>query len=177
MYVDVPKLSIPFDASLEAMAEVTPSQVLFRDGIADVRKCIKDIVKTFNCSHTCSAPIFNYIDELPLCPTYGDMLCMLEKGLFYPDKEAALAQCLRPANTMEFKAKVLSFRSSPFEHINMWFKYASGGQLEVKEEVLSIELTTFIGSIGGSLGLFLGFSMYDYISSIVETILKGTLFN
>ena len=171
LYVDVPKLSIPFNANLETLAEVTPSQVLFRDAIADVRKCIKDIVMTFNCSLTCSTPGFNYLDELPLCPTYRDMLCMTDNGIFYPEKEAALAQCLRPASTMEFKAKVISFRSSPSKHINMWFKYGTG-QLEVKEEVLSIALTTFIGSIGGSLGLFLGFSMYDYISSIVDTILK-----
>ena len=100
---------------------------------------------------------------------------MTHNGVFYPEKEAALGQCLRPANTMEFKAKVISFRSSASEHINMWFKYGSG-QLEVNEEILSIGLTTFIGSIGGSLGLFLGFSMYDYISSLVDAILKRTKF-
>ena len=173
LYVDVPKLSVPFDGSLGSLAEVTPSQVLFRDGIPDVKKCIKDIVMTFNCSLICSTPIFNYLDELPLCPTYEDMACMTHNGGFYPEKEAALGQCLRPANTMEFKAKVISFRSSASEHINMWFKYGSG-QLEVNEEILSIGLTTFIGSIGGSLGLFLGFSMYDYISSLVDAILKRT---
>ena len=47
LYLVVPKVSIPFDASLETLAEVAPSQVLFCDGIADVRKCIKDIVMTF----------------------------------------------------------------------------------------------------------------------------------
>ena len=176
LYLVVPKVSIPFDASLETLAEVAPSQVLFREGIADVRKCIKDIVMTFNCSHLCRTPIFNYMDELPLCLTYGDISCMTHNGLFYPDKEAALGQCLRPANTMAFKAKIISFRSSQSEHsIDMWFKYSTG-QLEVNEEVLSIGLTTFIGSIGGSLGLFLGFSMYEYISSIVDTVLKRTQF-
>ena len=96
---------------------------------------------------------------------------MIDNGVFYPDIEAALAQCLRPANTMVYKAKVISVRSSKSDGINMWFK-TSTGELEINEEVLSIGLTTFIGSIGGSLGLFLGFSMYDYISSIVDTILK-----
>ena len=171
MYLDVPKVSIPFDASLETLAEVTPSQVLFRDGITDVGKCFKDIIMTINCSHICSTPIFNYMDELPLCQTYEEIHCMIDNGLFNIDKEAALAQCLRPANTMLFKAKVLSFRPSQSEHIKMWFKYSTG-QVEVNEEVLSIRPTTFIGSIGGSLGLFLGFSMYDYISSILDTIFK-----
>ena len=96
---------------------------------------------------------------------------MIDNGVFYPDIEAALAQCLRPANTMLFKAKVLSSRPSQSEHIKIWFKYSTG-QVEVNEEVLSIRPTTFIGSIGGSLGLFLGFSMYDYISSILDTIFK-----
>ena len=169
LYLVVPKVSIPFDASLETLAEVTPSQVLFRDGITDVRKCFKGIVMTINCSRICNTPMFNYIDELPLCSTFEEMQCMIDNGLFYPDIEAALAQCLRPANTMVFKAKVISFRSSKSDDINMWFKYSTG-QLEVNEEVLSIGLTTFIGSIGGSLGLFLGFSMYDYISSILDTV-------
>ena len=170
MYLDVPKVSIPFDASLETLAEVTPSQVLFRDGITDVGKCFKDIVMTINCSRICSTPIFNYMNELPMCPTYEEMHCMIDNGVFYPDIEAALAQCLRPANTMVYKAKVISFRSSKSDGINMWFK-TSTGELEINEEVLSIGLTTFIGSIGGSLGLFLGFSMYNYISSVLNTVL------
>ena len=41
----------------------------------------------------------------------------------------------------------------------------------VKEEILMVHTTDFIGSIGGSLGLFLGFSCFTYLSGMIDKVL------
>ena len=42
----------------------------------------------------------------------------------------------------------------------------------VYEEVLMIDEIDLVGSLGGSLGLFVGFSLFDSLSLVLECVLK-----
>ena len=53
--------------------------------------------------------------------------------------------------------------------ILMKFKYASN-KINVYEETLLVDDTSLVGSLGGSLGLFVGFSFFGYAMPIMETI-------
>ena len=53
--------------------------------------------------------------------------------------------------------------------ILMKFKNASN-KINVYEETLMVDDTSLIGSLGGSLGLFVGFSFFGYAMPIVESI-------
>ena len=53
--------------------------------------------------------------------------------------------------------------------IFMIFKYASKKR-NVYEETLMFDDTSLVGSLGGSLGLFVGFSFFGYAMPIVESI-------
>ena len=53
--------------------------------------------------------------------------------------------------------------------ILMKFKYASK-KINVYEETLMFDDTSLIGFLGGSLGLFVGFSFFGYAMPIVEII-------
>ena len=53
--------------------------------------------------------------------------------------------------------------------ILMKFKNASN-KMNVYEETLMVDDTSLIGSLGGSLGLFVGFSFFGYAMPIVEAI-------
>ena len=46
--------------------------------------------------------------------------------------------------------------------------YISRNTKRVKEEMLVITTEDFIGSVGGSLGLFLGFSFFTYLLEILQ---------
>ena len=53
--------------------------------------------------------------------------------------------------------------------ILMKFKYASN-KINVYEETLLVDDTSLIGTLGGSLGLFVGFSFFGYAMPILEAI-------
>ena len=53
--------------------------------------------------------------------------------------------------------------------ILMKFKNASN-KMNVYEETLMVDDTSLIGSLGGSLGLFVGFSFFGYAMPILEAI-------
>ena len=53
--------------------------------------------------------------------------------------------------------------------ILMKFKYASN-KINIYEETLMFDDTSLVGSLGGSLGLFVGFSFFGYAMPIVEAI-------
>ena len=41
-------------------------------------------------------------------------------------------------------------------------------EMDIKQEYLIYDTITMIGSVGGTLGLFIGFSIFTCISSIIE---------
>ena len=49
----------------------------------------------------------------------------------------------------------------------MWF---DSNQLERKTEEYVMDYKDFLGSAGGSLGLFLGFSFFSYLSIFMDSI-------
>ena len=168
-YLDVPKISIPFGRNKYTVVDLTHSHVQFRNGVVNVKKCVEDVFMKINCSNLCNSIIFNLIPELPQCETREEMLCILNNGIFDTQVESHFSKCLRPANAIVYQAKVIYSRSTKDSGVT-WFKY-SFGPAEVREEVLTLDPATFIGSIGGSLGLFLGFSCYTYITYFIDKII------
>ena len=172
-YLSVPKISVPFESSIETLVEIMPSLVQFQNGVNDVHQCMMDLLTKANCSQLCYSVINSLISDFgwPDCKTYEEMQCNQETGVYDPIIEADLGLCLRPAEAMIFIVQDVTSRLSVTDDnsIVVWFKYSTG-QLEVKEEIPILGFATFIGSVGGSLGLFLGFSCYDYISRLIKRV-------
>ena len=170
-YFDVPNVMIPIDTGIQSFVEINPRMINFRNGVDDVKKCINDLIGKINCSHLCYPVAYNQIGDLPDCKSYQDMMCMINNGYFNPYFDVNFGLCLRPANAMVFKSKVIITRPSKkfSDEIFLWFKYSTD-QLEINEEVPILGVTTLIGSVGGSLGLFLGFSCYEYLTNFINRI-------
>ena len=174
-YIDVPKVSIPFDTSLETLVEITPVLVDFRDGITDVAKCMEDIVLTIKCPKLCFPVAFNRLATIPDCQTFQDINCMIN-GFWNPKYENQFSQCFRPEKAMTYKAKKVLTRPPELAknstEIVIWMKYSTD-QLEVKEEIPNLGLSSFLGETGGALGLFLGFSFYTYFSHFIDYLMEN----
>ena len=172
-YYHMSRLSIPFGFTIQTTVEITPLVIQFQNGIEDVAECIKDTVMQINCSRLCSPGAFNLAD-LPDCQSYQETNCMVNRGFYDPITGSLIEECMKPSKAVLFQSQIIL--SSPSDgsanESFIWFKYSTN-QVEVKEEIPLLGIETLIGSIGGSLGLFLGFSCYDYISRMIGLLTKS----
>ena len=94
--------------------------------------------------------------------------------------EAQIHTCLQPKQFKQYSVARITkdeFATDETEFVTgndsmsilMKFKYASN-KINVYEETLMIDDTSLVGSLGGSLGLFVGFSFFGYAMPIVEAI-------
>ena len=167
-YWNVPRVTIPFDKKAEKWIEIMPLLIRFQNGVDDVLQCMKDLLVKTNCSQLCYPMINSLMSEFgwPDCKTHQEMHC---NDVYDPIIETESGLCLRPTEAMIFKVQEVTSVQSHTDYVGVWFRYETG-QLEVKEEIPILGFATFIGSIGGSLGLFLGFSCYDYISRLFKKV-------
>ena len=47
----------------------------------------------------------------------------------------------------------------------------------IHEEILVMDAISLLGSLGGSLGLFVGFSFYGYLDKIINIVMKRFIEN
>ena len=70
------------------------------------------------------------------------------------------------------KAKVLPIdKLNATGFLDILFTFGTN-EKEVAEEVLMIGLSSYIGSVGESLGLFLGFSFFTHLSCCIDKIFE-----
>ena len=94
--------------------------------------------------------------------------------------EAQIHTCLQQKQFKQYSVARITkdeFRTDETEVVTgndsmgilMKFKYASN-KINVYEETLIFDDVSLVGSLGGSLGLFVGFSFFGYAMPIMETI-------
>jgi hypothetical protein len=100
------------------------------------------------------------------CKTVDENNQMMECTSYDP------GQCLPPCNTVEFTSlsRKSSLRSKQ-DTIIIGMKYKSL-EVTVYEEYLIYNFLNFVGSVGGSLGLFIGFSYFDFGTLAIDGIKK-----
>ena len=59
------------------------------------------------------------------------------------------------------------------EDMNVQFSLTFGSNtVDIFEEILIVDSISLLGSLGGSLGLFIGFSFFGYITSFLDVIVE-----
>ena len=139
-------------------------------------ECQETVLSKANCSQVCFPLTFNYLN-LPACETYEEVQCMVQQ-IYLPSGplERVRYPCLKPSKMTEFEGE--SFRKShevSEETIMLLVAYFLPTKKEVKEETLVLGTREYIGYIGGSLGLLLGFSCYAYITKLIDKVLDSFL--
>ena len=135
-----------------------------------IRKLLLDATKD-NCS-VCNPIIFGFLSGIEMCQNVSDFDCSIDKFGPLDPMNMIHDECLKTASTTEYAADYSTVNlGEGLPSIGFNFRYISQ-RTEVQEEKLVISSRDFIGSIGGSLGLFLGFSIFHYSSVIIDGLFK-----
>ena len=108
--------------------------------------------------------------SIPICKTKNEIHCFLE--VFFEVKDSIL---LKPCNTLEFLGKIKSSHNFADNYQSLFmYTFNNPGLTIVHEEYMIFDFVTMIGSIGGTLGLCIGFSYTNTISYLLG-YLKNTI--
>ena len=135
---------------------------IYLKGSPNFKNCIRRLVSKFKCVEPCYPLIFNNV--LDLHPCRG---CMVNNFIKYRKERN---QCLKPMQAMIYEAD--KYHNAEYDDVSassfiLKFHFMSP-MVEILEEIPEISFPDFAGSVGGSLGLFIGFSCYTFLSKIVD---------
>ena len=147
--------------------KVTSHVTIYHKGVTNVTHCQVKLLETANCSKICYPIRFNYIHNVP-CNSIQETLCT--SNSMSPEKNI---ECLVPKQITDYQGEsryVAGFDMNETSlQIGVTFEVA---KKEVKEEVYVLGFRAYIGSVGGSLGMFLGFSVYSFYADFLDIIFK-----
>ena len=161
-------------------SSVSMTEVKYLNGVQDREKCIYDyILSKSNCTQVCAPLMLDFIPKLTLCSTFDDFLCMVKFIDSQKRKNGLSDTCFPTAKTTKYHIEEDIERIVAQGFAGLWISFQHvSSRIEVKEETLFLSMSGLIGSVGGSLGLFLGFSFYTYIVDLMDFIFsKLTIIN
>ena len=138
----------------------------------------KKAYATSNCSKSCVAVSFpasavSTMGSIPYCQSIKDYSCLnIEmRILFYKIHE----NCPKYCYIMEYTGKrtFMLETDNNTKYEKKWYYIFSSKEVQVQEEYLLYDITGFVGSIGGTLGLFIGFSFRDIIDMVLDYLKKA----
>ena len=138
----------------------------FDEGVENNRKCLHDYLLTRNCTFKCNTLSYG---DLPTCKTIAQLKCMKGTGFGteYNDCYKTSKASTYKVDRVENPYHVDINESSTKLYIGMWSRIK-----EIQEEVPLLSPQDFIGSIGGSLGMFFGFSFSAILLYCIEKFLN-----
>ena len=94
--------------------------------------------------------------------------------------ETPPSKCKSNIKSIEYKGELMQFEDRPqqpymkdrYFHFSYTFESMS---MTIMQEYYIYDTVGFISSVGGTLGLFIGFSFYDVINKILDYIMQKTL--
>ena len=159
----------PLKARVALIKEYThlilqPEEEYFKDGKDGSADCLKELVERQNCSYPCWATT---IPGVPLCQTADQYIC-IDDAIWgtkdflncYMTKKATYYSLLDRGENPYHKDKN-TLKTDVYIGIKAMKKV-------IKEEVFVLTLQDLIGSVGGSLGLFFGFSFSAVLFSCLN---------
>ena len=152
------------------IAKVSQTDNHYMKGNEDFEQCLlKKIDEKSRCESKCFPILYNFLQNYPPCTTIEEFNCMF--SLLFEWRKHRY-DCLQAKKNIQYKANFFAGPRQKNIETNVTFQfYFDKGTKEIREEVLIVTEGNLLGSVGGSLGLFLGFSCFTYISGIIDKVL------
>ena len=162
------EVKLSLDESLKKKTVITYRTVeyIWKAGVENSSKCVTEIMEKSECKNNCF-----YISgsSLPICISAKDHGCIMS---YYPQWQKCLLQKHAVTYVPKKNENLLYGKSSKVEiKVGAFSK-----SRQIMEEIDIITLSGLIGSVGGSLGMFFGFSITSYLSFVIERFVKKIFF-
>ena len=160
------KINLEFNGLVTAM-KMKVTENIFEEGSEDIQSCLGQLfVYKYECPQKCN---FLSYDNLPICNSTDHQSCE-RKGRKKNSLE--FQECFKSKEFLTFNPSMYEVLYQPAinESSIKFYMSIQNLQKEVKEEVKVITLKALIGSIGGSVGMFFGFSFTSTILQLMEKL-------
>ena len=148
------------------LAKVSQTDYNYMTGTTEFEQClVKQIDSNSECGTKCYPFLYNFLPNLTLCNSeeYDCMHYALYKYRY---------ECLQPLKNVQYRTTIYPGYKHKSKRSGFRFViYFDKATKDIKQEVLITTTGSFIGSVGGSAGLFLGFSVFTYLSGIIDRVL------
>ena len=148
------------------LAKVSQTDYRYMTGTTNFEQClVEQITRKSTCKTKCYPFMFNFLPNYTLCNP-EEHHCM--HHALYKNRY----ECLQPLKNVQYRTTIYPGFKQKTKRSGFWFViYFDTATKEIKEEVLIVTTGGLIGSVGGSAGLFLGFSFFTYLSGIIDRLL------
>ena len=156
------KIQLDLQESWEYAFQIKVMEYLFQDGIQNIDECWMQSIEKSQCKVKCQP--FNLTQTLPFCQTAAELECIIAESRI----QNWYYKCNLVKNGLTFDGELSKHRKYSKENMTsldlIWFSKTQ----EIREEIRVITTSSFIGSIGGSLGMFFGFSILSYALYFID---------
>ena len=138
----------------------------FRYGQSNITQCLDRMFADNNCSTKCVPLLYNFLSsDLPICHNIEDYRCIIK------DHSKERFKCLKPKFLIQYNADPVKSKIESKKHTYLRLLMQFPNDLvEISEEIIVFSNLDFLASVGGSLGLFLGFSFFNLGSAIIDML-------
>ena len=150
--------------------DLSVTSISYQKGHKSVEECIIKWMSTNDICKQCSPIFFSFNDKRPSCQSNEDIKCWYIWS-WTQENYLSYKRCMKPMKITLYQAKPLSL-DNPFiqnHTVGLEFSYTTD-EIKIEEETLMIGTSSYIGSVGGSLGLFLGFSCFTCLSCCIQKV-------
>ena len=119
-------------------------------------------------------PLKNSVKEwkaIQECNSWDEFLCMANKIIYlsYELSNPNATACPRYCNQVEYTGNVQADLDA-YELSGVGWSFSISSITNVHEEYLVYDFASLVGSVGGTIGIFVGFSVFDVVVMIIDNI-------
>ena len=172
-YFELKQHSLSFNKPKLYWIDMQVTRITYQKGHKSIEDCIQNLLSTYDACKKCSPFFFSFKNKKAVsCQSMEDNKCWY-KWVFSGKNYNEYKKCMKPMSTTLFnpKLKPLGNALAQRDTVSLTFSYSSD-QNRIEEETLMISTSSYIGSVGGSLGLFLGFSFFASLSCCIDKLFQ-----
>ena len=159
------RVTISFQNRVTTVIKSRAIEYKFKTGVNNSKECVTKIIEESECKNKCF-----YINgtSLPICNSASDFDCIWSH---YNQWQ----KCLLQKHAVAFVPHIDEVSIYDTDISDAFEISASSKTKQIMEEVDVITFAGLIGSVGGSLGMFFGFSFTSYLSIVIERFTKKNI--